>query len=90
MLNEGKLTHNFILCVYLRTACLPLNVVENQTTVGRLCRPESVNATGHSWRVGVNIATKQPRHSQAAGVAIHNNFVSHPPTQRRGPSGTGR
>jgi hypothetical protein len=26
--------------VYLRAACLPLNVVENQTTVSRLCRPE--------------------------------------------------
>jgi hypothetical protein len=65
-----------MLFVYLRAACLPLNVVENQTTVGRLCRPEPVNATGHSWRSGVNIATKQPRHSRAAVVAIHNNFVS--------------
>ncbi len=27
-------------CVYLGAACLPLNVVENQTTVGRLCRLE--------------------------------------------------
>jgi hypothetical protein len=62
------------LIVYLGAACLPLNVVENQTTVSRLCRPESVNATGHSWRTGVNIVTKQPRHSRAAVVATHNNF----------------
>ena len=64
-----------IFYVYLGAACLPLNVVENQTTVGRLCRPEPVNATGHSWRSGVNIATKQPRHSRAAAIATHNNFV---------------
>ncbi len=65
----------FRIYVYLGAACLPLNVVENQTRVGRLCRPESVHATGHSWRTGVNIATKQPRHSRAAVVATHNNFV---------------
>jgi hypothetical protein len=77
--------------VYLGAACLPLNVVENQTTVGRLCRLElSECYAGHSWRTGVNIATKQPRHSRAAAVAAHKKFVSHPPTQRRGPSGTGR
>jgi len=61
--------------VYLGAACLPLNVVENQTTVGRLCRPGPVNATGHSWRSSVNIATKRTRHSRAAVVAIHNYFV---------------
>jgi hypothetical protein len=39
--------------VYLGAACLPLNVVENQTTVGRLCWLAVGNATGHSWRTSV-------------------------------------
>ncbi len=76
--------------VYLGAACLPLNVVENQTTVGRKCRLEIGNATGHSWRTSVKSATKEIRHSRISAVATHNNFVSHPPTQRRGPSGAGR
>jgi hypothetical protein len=83
-----KKTTNFY--VYLGAACLPLNVVENQTTVGRLCRLELENAARHSWRTSVNSAIKEIRHSHISVVATHNNFVYHPPTQRRGPSGTGR
>ncbi len=64
-------------------------MVENQTAVGRLCRLELENATGHSWRTSVN-TTKEIRHSRISAVATHNNFISHPPTQRRGPSCTDR
>ncbi len=56
-----RITILLALCinVYLGAACLPLNVVENQTTVGRLCRLVTGNATGHSWRTSVNSATKE-------------------------------
>jgi len=69
------LLNDFFVYVYLRAACLPLNVVENQTTVGRLCRLELENATEHSWRTSVNSATKEIRHSRISAVATHNNFM---------------
>ncbi len=61
--------------VYLAAACLPLNVVENQTTMDRLCRLEIENATGHSWRTNVNSATKEIRHSRIAAVTTYSNFI---------------
>ncbi len=73
--------------VYLGAACLPLNVVENQTTVGRQLMIR--NAMGHPWRTSVNSAIKEIRYSRISTVATNNNF-SHPPTQRMGPSDTGR
>ncbi len=60
--------------VYLGAACLPLNVVENQTTVGRLCRLAIGNATGHSKRTSVNSATIGSRHSRTITAATNNNF----------------
>jgi hypothetical protein len=55
--NVGNHHENFLnfckICdffrVYLGAACLPLNVVENQTMVGRLCLLEIENAARHSW-----------------------------------------
>ncbi len=60
--------------VYLGAACLPLNVVENQTTVGRLCRLVIGNATGHSWRTSVNSATKE-RHFRTSTVATNKQRI---------------
>jgi hypothetical protein len=65
--NVGNHHENFLnfckICdffrVYLGAACLPLNVVENQTMTDRLCRLGIENATGHSWRTNVNSATKE-------------------------------
>jgi hypothetical protein len=64
--------------VYLGAACLPLNVVGNQTTGGRLCRLAVGNARGHSWRTSVNSATIRSRHSRTISAATNNNFF--PPT----------
>jgi hypothetical protein len=64
--------HTFRINVYLGAACLPLNVVENQTTAGRLCRLVAGNATGHSWRTSVNSETKRTRHSLTSAAATNN------------------
>jgi hypothetical protein len=68
------------MCMYLRAACLPLNVVENQTIVGRLCRllneecDEAFAAHYHLYR------NKENSHSSGPAAATHNISFSHPPT----------
>ncbi len=60
--------------MYLGAACLPLNVVENQTTVGRLCRhlnEECDGAVTAHCRLQNN---KGIRHSLALAGATHNIY----------------
>jgi hypothetical protein len=61
--------------VYLGAACLPLlNVIENQTIVGRLRRLLSEEYDGAfmaHWRLQNN---KGIRHSLALAAAIHNIY----------------
>jgi hypothetical protein len=43
---------------------------------GRSSVPTRIkNATGHSWRTGVNSATKEIRQSRISAVATHNYFI---------------
>ncbi len=72
---------NQLLFVYLRATCLPLNVVENQTTVGRLCRlgsSECYGAFTSHWCQHCYKAIPPFSHSSGSSTQQF-RFPTHPP-----------